>query len=46
MDFVLLEVVPRWSFPAREWVDVNRECGSGSGLRVGMFDDFSVQVDV
>jgi hypothetical protein len=25
MDFVLLEVVPRWSFPAREWVDGNRE---------------------
>lgn len=24
-DFVLLEVVPRWSFPAREWVDGNRE---------------------
>jgi hypothetical protein len=24
-DFVVLEVVPRWSFPAREWVDGNRE---------------------
>jgi hypothetical protein len=24
-DFVVLEVVPRWSFPAREWVDENRE---------------------
>jgi hypothetical protein len=24
-DFVLLEVVPRWSFPARVWVDGNRE---------------------
>jgi hypothetical protein len=23
--FVVLEVVPRWSFPAREWVDGNRE---------------------
>jgi hypothetical protein len=24
-DFVVLEVVPRWSFPAREWIDGNRE---------------------
>jgi hypothetical protein len=24
-DIVVLEVVPRWSFPAREWVDGNRE---------------------
>lgn len=24
-NFVVLEVVPRWSFPAREWVDANRE---------------------
>jgi hypothetical protein len=24
-EFVVLEVVPRWSFPAREWVDGNRE---------------------
>jgi hypothetical protein len=24
-DFVVLEVVPRWSFPAREWVEANRE---------------------
>lgn len=24
-DFVVLEVVPRWSFPAREWVNGNRE---------------------
>lgn len=24
-DFVVLEVVPRWSFPTREWVDGNRE---------------------
>jgi len=24
-DFVVLEVVPRWSFPTREWVDANRE---------------------
>jgi len=24
-DLVVLEVVPRWSFPAREWVDGNRE---------------------
>jgi hypothetical protein len=24
-DFVVLEVVPRWSFPVREWVDGNRE---------------------
>ena len=24
-DFVVLEVVPRWSFPTREWVDRNRE---------------------
>jgi hypothetical protein len=24
-DFVVLEVVPRWSFPAREWVDGNCE---------------------
>src|SRR5579872_597851 len=25
MDLVVLEVVPRWSFPAREWVEANRE---------------------
>jgi hypothetical protein len=24
-DFVVLEVVPQWSFPAREWVEGNRE---------------------
>lgn len=24
-DFVVLAVVPRWSFPAKEWVDGNRE---------------------
>jgi len=24
-EFVVLEVVPRWSFPAKEWVDGNRE---------------------
>ncbi len=24
-SFVVLEVVPRWSFPAKEWVDGNRE---------------------
>lgn len=24
-DFVVLEVVPRWSFPAKEWVEGNRE---------------------
>ena len=25
MKFVLLEVVPRWSFPARDWIDGNRK---------------------
>jgi hypothetical protein len=25
MDLVALEVVPRWSFPARKWVEANRE---------------------
>lgn len=29
-DLVLLEVVPRWSFPAREWVDGNREMWKGA----------------
>ena len=24
-DVVVLELVPRWSFPEREWVDENRE---------------------
>jgi hypothetical protein len=24
-DFVVLEVVPRWSFPAKEWTDANRD---------------------
>lgn len=25
MDLVMLEVVPQWSFPAKEWVEANRE---------------------
>jgi hypothetical protein len=29
-DFVVFEVVPRWSFPAREWVDGNREIWKGA----------------
>jgi hypothetical protein len=29
-DVVVLEVVPRWSLPAREWVDGNRELWKGA----------------
>lgn len=29
-DVVVLEVVPRWSFPAREWVEGNREMWKGA----------------
>jgi hypothetical protein len=31
-DFVLLEVVTRWSFPAREWVEGNREMWKGRAI--------------
>jgi hypothetical protein len=34
-NFVLLEVVTRWSFPAREWVDGNREMWKGSDSKRG-----------